>query len=44
LDKASITFTGPVQFNMGRSLNKVNLKHIKGTGALPQERESAEDI
>jgi len=34
LDKASITFTGPVQFNMGRSLNKVNLKHIKGTGAF----------
>ncbi len=34
LDKASITFTGPVQFNMGRSLNKVTLKHIKGTGAF----------
>ncbi|HOA97522.1 MAG TPA: type I-B CRISPR-associated protein Cas7/Csh2, partial [Acetivibrio saccincola] len=34
LDKASITFTGPVQFNMGRSLNKVSLKHIKGTGAF----------
>ncbi len=37
LDKASITFTGPVQFNMGRSLNKVNLKHIKGTGAFASE-------
>ncbi len=34
LEKASITFTGPVQFNMGRSLNKVALKHIKGTGAF----------
>ena len=34
LDKSSITFTGPVQFNMGRSLNKVSLKHIKGTGAF----------
>lgn len=34
LDKASITFTGPVQFSMGRSLNKVSLKHIKGTGAF----------
>jgi len=34
LDKASITFTGPVQFGMGRSLNKVSLKHIKGTGAF----------
>lgn len=34
LEKDSITFTGPVQFNMGRSLNKVNTKHIKGTGAF----------
>lgn len=34
LDKDSIKFTGPVQFNMGRSLNKVSLKHIKGTGAF----------
>jgi CRISPR-associated protein Csh2 len=34
LKNASITFTGPVQFNMGRSLNKVSLKHIKGTGAF----------
>ncbi len=32
--KDSITFTGPVQFNMGRSLNKVNIMHIKGTGAF----------
>ncbi len=32
--KSSITFTGPVQFNMGRSLNKVVLTHIKGTGAF----------
>lgn len=30
----SITFTGPVQFNMGRSLNKVKVTHIKGTGAF----------
>jgi CRISPR-associated protein Csh2 len=34
LDKDSITYTGPVQFKMGRSLNKVELKHIKGTGAF----------
>ena len=34
LTKDSITFTGPVQFNMGRSLNKVEIKHIKGTGAF----------
>ncbi|MCB4205478.1 type I-B CRISPR-associated protein Cas7/Csh2 [Deferribacterales bacterium Es71-Z0220] len=34
LDKDSITFTGPVQFKMGRSLHKVEIKHIKGTGAF----------
>lgn len=34
LDKNSITFTGPVQFNMGRSLHKVQLKTVKGTGAF----------
>ena len=32
--KGSITLTGPVQFKMGRSLNKVEIKHIKGTGAF----------
>jgi CRISPR-associated protein Csh2 len=39
LDKDSITFTGPVQFNIGRSLHRVALKRIKGTGAFA----SAED-
>lgn len=34
LDKSSATFTGPVQFNMGRSLHRVELKRIKGTGAF----------
>ena len=34
LNKDSITYTGPVQFKMGRSLHKVELKHIKGTGAF----------
>lgn len=34
LSKDSITFTGPVQFNMGRSLHKVSLKKIRGTGAF----------
>lgn len=34
LDKDSATFTGPVQFNMGRSLHKVEIKRIKGTGAF----------
>jgi len=33
-EKNSITFTGPVQFKMGRSLHPVELKHIKGTGAF----------
>lgn len=32
--KGSITLTGPVQFRMGRSLNKVEIKTIKGTGAF----------
>lgn len=31
---SSITFTGPVQFRMGRSLHKVEINHIKGTGAF----------
>lgn len=30
----SITLTGPVQFRMGRSLHRVELKYIKGTGAF----------
>lgn len=34
LEKASITFTGPVQFKMGQSLHTVEMKYIKGTGAF----------
>ena len=30
----SVTLTGPVQFRMGRSLHKVEIQHIKGTGAF----------
>jgi CRISPR-associated protein Csh2 len=30
----SITYTGPVQFQMGRSMHPVELKYIKGTGAF----------
>lgn len=30
----SITYTGPIQFKMGRSLHPVVMKHIKGTGAF----------
>lgn len=33
-ETSSITLTGPVQFRMGRSLNKVEIQHIKGTGAF----------
>jgi CRISPR-associated protein Csh2 len=36
----SITFTGPVQFKMGRSLHKVSMKHIRGTGAFASDKES----
>jgi CRISPR-associated protein Csh2 len=34
LEGGSVTLTGPVQFRMGRSLNKVELTRIKGTGAF----------
>lgn len=36
----SVTFTGPVQFNMGRSLHKVSLAFIKGTGAFASNEKS----
>lgn len=32
-----ITFTGPVQFKMGRSIHPVVVNHIKGTGAFASE-------
>lgn len=38
LEEGSITFTGPVQFKMGRSLHSVQLKHIKGTGAFAAKK------
>ncbi len=34
LEKDSIIFTGPVQFKMGKSLHKVEMKYMKGTGAF----------
>lgn len=37
LKKDSITFTGPVQFQMGRSMHEVELKYIKGTGAFASQ-------
>ena len=38
-EKSSITLTGPVQFRFGRSMHKVELKHIKGTGAFASGKE-----
>ena len=34
MEKDSVTLTGPVQFRLARSLNRVELFHIKGTGAF----------
>jgi CRISPR-associated protein Csh2 len=39
----SITFTGPVQFQMGRSLHRVEMKHIKGTGAFASTEGKAQN-
>jgi CRISPR-associated protein Csh2 len=36
-EKSAITLTGPVQFRMGRSLHKVEIMHVKGTGAFASE-------
>lgn len=38
----SITLTGPVQFRMGRSLHKVEMKHIKGTGAFASRSDATQ--
>ncbi|NPA54440.1 MAG: type I-B CRISPR-associated protein Cas7/Csh2 [Aquificae bacterium] len=35
---SSITYTGPVQFEMGQSLHRVKLEYIKGTGAFASEK------
>ncbi len=40
LEEDSITYTGPVQFKIGRSLHQVELKHIKGTGAFASKQNS----
>lgn len=36
----SITYTGPVQFKMGRSLHRVHEAFIRGTGAFASEKEA----
>lgn len=33
-EKSSITLTGPVQFQFGRSLHRVKMEFVKGTGAF----------
>jgi CRISPR-associated protein Csh2 len=38
IKKKSITFTGPVQFRIGRSVHPVQLKFIKGTTIMPSEK------
>jgi len=35
---SSITFTGPVQFKMGKSLHSVKTQYIKGTGAFASKQ------
>ncbi len=43
LKEGSITFTGPVQFKMGRSLHRVTMKHIRGTGAFASKEGSKKE-
>jgi len=40
LERDSITYTGPVQFKMGRSLHPVEVKHIRGTGAFAAKKDA----
>lgn len=41
-DTSSITWTGPVQFKMGRSLHSVKIQHIKGTGAFASKKDTTQ--
>jgi len=41
-ETGSLTYTGPVQFKMGRSLHAVNLVHMKGTGAFASKKEKTQ--
>jgi CRISPR-associated protein Csh2 len=36
--KSSVTFTGPVQFKIGRSMHRVYMKHFRGTGAFASQK------
>lgn len=37
-NRSSITYTGPAQFKMGKSLHSVKMMHIKGTGAFASKQ------
>ncbi len=43
LDKDSITFTGPTQFQMGKSLNKTEVVEIQGTGAFASGKKKTQN-
>ena len=40
--KSSLTYTGPVQFRMGKSIHSVKIMHIKGTGAFASKKGAAQ--
>ncbi|MEA4926819.1 MAG: type I-B CRISPR-associated protein Cas7/Csh2 [Syntrophomonadaceae bacterium] len=41
-EAGSLTYTGPAQFKMGRSMHAVNMMHIKGTGAFASGKEKSQ--
>jgi len=41
-EKSSVTLTGPVQFKIGKSLHRVKLQYIKGTGAFASGKDSTQ--
>jgi|Deesub1362B_J571_1020462.scaffolds.fasta_scaffold01546_7 CRISPR-associated protein Csh2 len=43
-EKGSITLTGPVQFRFGRSLHRVDVKYIQGTGAFAADYEGKKSM
>jgi CRISPR-associated protein Csh2 len=43
-EKGSITLIGPVQFRFGRSLHRVNMKFVKGTGAFASDYEGKKSM
>lgn len=42
MEKTSVTLTGAVQFKMGKSLHRVKLQFIKGTGAFASKEGAAQ--